>query len=130
MQADTQTLYVRLTWSDVVTGEGRELIGPLPVSFGRATENAVVLNSNEVSRRHAVLKAQDGGVILEDLRSMNGTYVNQDRITQVSLPSGGGFRIGPFHFIMAVEPTPPQQASVQPPPAAQSPMSSPSVSGA
>ncbi len=120
MQADTQILYVRLTWSDVVTGEGRELIAPLPISFGRAQDNTVVLNSNEVSRRHAVLKVQDGGVILEDQRSTNGTYVNQDRITQVSLPSGVGFRMGPFHLIMTVEATPPQQASVQPSPTAQS----------
>src|SRR5205823_1936992 len=107
MQADTQTLYVRLTWSDVVTGEGRELIAPLPVSFGRADENTVVLNSNKVSRKHGVLKVQDGGVILEDLQSTNGTYVNQDRITRVALPGGAGFRIGPFHFTMAVEPSPP-----------------------
>lgn len=119
MPIDTQTLYVRLTWSDVVTGEGRELIAPLPVSFGRSPDNTVVLNSNEVSRRHAVLKAQDGGVMLEDLHSLNGTYVNQDRITQVALPSGAGFRMGPFHLLMAVEPAPPPQASVQPSPTAQ-----------
>ena len=120
MQADTQILYVRLTWSDVVTGEGRELIAPLPISFGRAQDNTVVLNSNEVSRRHAVLKVQDGGAILEDQRSTNGTYVNQDRITQISLPSGAGFRMGPFHLIMAVEATPAQSASVQPSPTVQS----------
>jgi pSer/pThr/pTyr-binding forkhead associated (FHA) protein len=121
MQADTQTLYVRLTWSDVVTGKGRELIAPLPVSFGRANENTVVLNSNKASRNHAVLKARDGGVILEDLHSTNGTYVNQDRVTQVPLPSGAGFRIGPFHFIVAAEPAPPQQASVQASSPAQAP---------
>src|SRR5712691_2642067 len=121
MQVDTQTLSVRLTWSDVVTGEGRELIAPLPVSFGRSHENTVVLNSNEVSRRHAVLRAQDGRVILGDLQSVNGTYVNHDRITQVPLPSGAGFKIGPFPFIMAVETAPPLQASVQPSPVAQSP---------
>ena len=121
MQVATQTLSVRLTWSDVVTGEGRELIAPLPVSFGRSLENTVVLNSNEVSRRHAVLRAQDGRVILGDLQSVNGTYVNHDRITQVPLPSGAGFKIGPFHFIMTVETAPSQQASVQPSPVAQSP---------
>src|SRR5579859_4884971 len=103
MQVGTQTLHVRLTWSDVVTGEGRELIAPLPVSFGRSPENTIVLNSNEVSRRHAILKAQDGGMLLEDLRSTNGTYVNQDRITQVRLSSGTGFRMGPFHLIMTTE---------------------------
>src|SRR5690349_9852811 len=120
MQTDAQILSVRLTWSDVVTGEDQELIAPLPVSFGRADENTVVLNSNNVSRRHAVLKAQDGGVILKDLQSTNGTYVNQDRITQVSLSSGADFRIGPFHFIIAMEPALPQHASVQPSSTAQS----------
>jgi pSer/pThr/pTyr-binding forkhead associated (FHA) protein len=54
-------------------------------------------------------------VILEDLRSTNGTYVNQDRITQATLPSGTGFQIGPFHFIMAVEMEPPQQAPADSP---------------
>jgi len=114
MQADTMTLYVRLTWNDLATGEERELIESLPISFGRTNENTVALNSNEVSRRHALLKAQDGGVVLEDLHSTNGTYVNQDRITQATLPSGTGFQIGPFRFIMTVENGPPQQALVEP----------------
>src|SRR5579864_9261132 len=116
MPTDTQTLYVRLNWSDVVTGEGLEHIAPLPISFGRANDNTVILNSNKVSRRHAVLKAQDGGVILEDLGSTNGTYINQDRVTQAPLPSGASFHIGPFHFIMVMESAPPKQASVQPAP--------------
>lgn len=114
MLADTQTIYVRLTWSDVATSDGRELIEPLPISFGRTDENTVILNSQEVSRKHAVLRVQDGGVILEDLKSTNGTYVNQERITQVPLPSGAGFKIGPFNFIMTVEAAPLKQAPVQP----------------
>jgi pSer/pThr/pTyr-binding forkhead associated (FHA) protein len=114
MQTDNQTRYVRLTWSDVVTGEEREVVAPLPVSFGRTPENTVALNSSKVSRHHAVLRMQDGGVFLEDQGSTNGTYVNQDRITQAPLPSGSGFRIGPFHFTMTVEPAPPRQAAVPP----------------
>jgi pSer/pThr/pTyr-binding forkhead associated (FHA) protein len=113
MSADIQTRYIRLTWSDVATGEGRELIEALPISFGRTDENTVVLNSNRVSRKHAVLKAQDGGVILEDLQSTNGTYINQERITQAALPSGAGFQIGPFTVTMTVEATPPKQAPAQ-----------------
>ncbi len=114
MQTNTQTQNVRLTWNDVVTGEGRELTVPLPVTIGRTTGNTIALNSNEVSRNHVVLRMQDGGVVLEDLRSTNGTYVNHDRITQVALPSGSGFRIGPFHFTMTIEP-----ASTRPVPGPQ-----------
>jgi pSer/pThr/pTyr-binding forkhead associated (FHA) protein len=112
MQAPAQTLYVRLTWNDIVTGEGQELVAPLPVTFGRAADNTVALNSNRVSRKHAVLRARGGEIILEDLGSMNGTYVNQDRISQASLPSGASFQIGPFHFIMTQESAPPEQAPI------------------
>jgi pSer/pThr/pTyr-binding forkhead associated (FHA) protein len=111
MQSDAQTLNIRLTWSDVVTGEGMELIAPLPVTFGRANDNTVTLNSNKVSRRHAILSTQDGGVMLEDLQSTNGTYVNENRITREPLPSGAGFQIGPFHFIMTVVPAQQQTAT-------------------
>jgi pSer/pThr/pTyr-binding forkhead associated (FHA) protein len=103
MQVDT---HVRLTWSDIVTGEGQELVAPLPISFGRATENTIALNSNRVSRKHAVLKAENGRMILEDLGSTNGTYVNSDRITQVPLSSGASFHIGPFHFTLTKEAAP------------------------
>jgi len=121
MQADTQTLNVQLTWSDVVTGEGRELVAPLPVSLGRTNDNTIALNSNKISRKHAVLRAQDGQVMLEDLQSTNGTYVNEDRITRVPLATGASFQIGPFHFIMKVVPAVPQQAPVQPSPVARPP---------
>src|SRR5258708_10916763 len=121
MQADTQTLNVRLTWSDVVTGEGRELVAPLPVSFGRANDNTIALNSNKISRKHAVLRVQDSQVMLEDMQSTNGTYVNEDRITRVPLATGANFQIGPFHFIMTVVPVAAQPTPGQPSPAARPP---------
>ncbi|HEX6481994.1 MAG TPA: FHA domain-containing protein [Ktedonobacteraceae bacterium] len=121
MQAETQMPNVRLTWSDVVTGEGRELVASLPITFGRADDNTIALNSNKVSRRHAVLRSQDGRAMLEDLQSTNGTYVNEDRITSVPLATGASFQIGPFHFIMTVVPAIQQQAPVQPSPAARPP---------
>ncbi|HJT56032.1 MAG TPA: FHA domain-containing protein, partial [Ktedonobacteraceae bacterium] len=100
MQADTRTLYVQLTWSDIATGEGREFVGPLPVTLGRTADNTIVLNSNRISRRHAMLRAEAGRVILQDTQSTNGTFVNEARITELPLSSGSGFQIGPFHFIM------------------------------
>lgn len=121
MQADTRTLYVQLTWNDIATGEGREFVGPLPVTLGRTTDNTIVLNSNRISRRHAVLRAEAGRVILQDAQSTNGTFVNEARITEaVPLTSGSGFQIGPFHFIMVVVPALSSQAAAQPSSIAQS----------
>src|SRR5258707_15777786 len=117
MQADTQTLNVRLTWSDVATGEGRELVAQLPISFGRANDNTIALNSNKISRKHAVLRAQDGQAMLEDLQSRNVTYVNAGRIPRVPLATGAGFPVGPVHLILMVVSSGLMQAPVHPSPA-------------
>lgn len=57
--------------------------------IGRDISNNIVLNDVSVSRYHARLKLSDNGlVILEDMGSSNGTFVNGNRITEVSLKSG------------------------------------------
>lgn len=48
--------------------------------IGRGTGNDLVLESELVSRRHAVLRIEGGGVVLEDLESTNGTWVNGSRV--------------------------------------------------
>lgn len=52
------------------------------IRFGRAEDNEVVLVADEVSRHHAKMIRRGEQYILEDLRSMNGTYVNQQRVVQ------------------------------------------------
>ena len=48
--------------------------------IGRDTGNDLVLESDLVSRRHAVLRIEGGVVVLEDLDSTNGTWVNGSRV--------------------------------------------------
>ncbi len=50
------------------------------VSIGRLQTNRVTLSKPNVSKRHAVLTVRDGRVLVEDLGSTNGTYVNGRRI--------------------------------------------------
>lgn len=52
------------------------------IHFGRADDNDVVLVADEVSRHHARIYLRNDQYILEDLKSLNGTYVNQQRIVQ------------------------------------------------
>ena len=51
-------------------------------SFGRADENTIVLLAEEVSRFHARIRIDGERTIVDDLKSMNGTYVNRQRIVE------------------------------------------------
>ncbi|MCL4216668.1 MAG: FHA domain-containing protein, partial [Candidatus Hydrogenedentes bacterium] len=52
------------------------------VCLGRAEDNDVALTAEEVSRHHAKIGRRQGRVLLTDLKSLNGTYVNRQRIVE------------------------------------------------
>lgn len=51
-------------------------------SFGRSDECDVVLVADEVSRNHARILLQEGRAVLMDMKSLNGTYVNRQRVVE------------------------------------------------
>ena len=51
-----------------------------PLSIGRETGNLLQLQDNEVSRRHAEIRRVGGAFVLDDLKSSNGTFVNNRRV--------------------------------------------------
>jgi DNA-binding NtrC family response regulator len=60
-----------------------------PVTLGRDEESAtVVLPEPSLSRRHVRFVRDDQGVVVEDLRSTNGTHLNGERITRARLYPG------------------------------------------
>jgi ABC transport system ATP-binding/permease protein len=50
-------------------------------SIGRSEENAIQIPEKHVSRKHAEIKFRDGIFMISDLRSANGTYVNDRKLT-------------------------------------------------
>lgn len=68
------------------------------VSVGRHPDADILLDDVTVSRRHAELRAVDGGYELVDLGSLNGTFVNGDRVDAVHLRSGMQLRVGRFRL--------------------------------
>jgi hypothetical protein len=73
---------------------GRRIELDLEVAIGRQDTDLVV-EDPEVSRRHAVLRRSDGSVVLEDLDSTNGTFVNGERIrSPIAVAPGDEIRVG------------------------------------
>lgn len=60
-------------------------IAEKPLSLGRAEDNDVVLHAEEVSRYHARIWRAEGRTIVTDLKSLNGTYLNRQRIAEQTL---------------------------------------------
>jgi predicted component of type VI protein secretion system len=69
-----------------LSGRRIEVDGELVV--GRE-DAGLTIDDEEISRRHAVLRASDGGIEIEDLGSTNGTYVNGARIQSATRLAGG-----------------------------------------
>jgi hypothetical protein len=65
------------------------------ITIGRAIENDIVITSKRVSREHARVRREGWRVILEDLGSTNGTFLNDERVlTPVELHDEDRIKIG------------------------------------
>lgn len=69
------------------------------VSVGRVPENDIQLDDFTVSRQHAVLVRENQDWILRDLGSLNGTYVNNERVDECIVRHGDALQIGRFHLV-------------------------------
>ena len=52
----------------------------LEIKVGRGPLNSIIINDNAVSREHAIFRINEDSIVLEDLNSTNGSYVNGHRI--------------------------------------------------
>jgi pSer/pThr/pTyr-binding forkhead associated (FHA) protein len=68
------------------------------MAIGRAPSAEVFLDDITVSREHAVLERRDDGLHLSDSGSLNGTYVNRQRIESVRLADGDEVQIGKYRL--------------------------------
>ena len=66
------------------------------MSIGRAPDATVFLDDVTVSRNHALLVRRRDGLFIDDLGSLNGTYVNRRRIESHQLADGDEIQIGKY----------------------------------
>ena len=82
----------------ILDGElaGKEIpCGAVPIRIGSALDGQLVLKSDaSVSRRHALVETTPGGLIVRDLGSTNGTFVDEVRVKEAFLQPGCVVRVG------------------------------------
>ena len=66
---------------------------------GRHPESDIFLDDVTVSRRHAEVRRAEGRFVVRDLGSLNGTYVNRERVDETELASGDELQIGKFKLV-------------------------------
>jgi pSer/pThr/pTyr-binding forkhead associated (FHA) protein len=77
----------------------RFLLDRSTTSAGRHPDSDIFLDDVTVSRRHAEFRRDAYGVKVRDVGSLNGTYVNRDRIDEVLLHNGDEVQIGKYRLV-------------------------------
>lgn len=74
-------------------------LAPGTTTLGRGSTADITLDDTTVSRRHAALRRADGRVVLSDLGSLNGTYLNrQPLVGEADLVDGDEIWTGKFRL--------------------------------
>lgn len=89
--------------------DGRRRDFPLTAAktiIGRRSDCGLRVPTSDVSRRHCELNLLDGDLVVRDLGSVNGTYVNGKRVTEHALKAGDELAVGPAHFVVQIDGVP------------------------
>src|SRR5690349_8829645 len=73
-------------------------VGSRPVGIGRAPDNDLPVDNLAVSNHHARVYFEAGRLVVEDLDSLNGTFVNDLRVERATLHDGDSIWIGKHHI--------------------------------
>jgi len=90
----------------MVTADGKTQELPamrLPITVGRSEECKLRIPVAAVSRRHCELLVDDDELVVRDLKSSNGTYVNKERIKSRELVPGDLLSVGPAVLVVRID---------------------------
>lgn len=105
---------------------------------GRKKECDIRVPVPSVSREHCEVRVENGKLMVRDLGSSNGTYVNRERVQEAELAAGQLLGVGPAVFVVRIDGNPatidPKKAAVdgaapEPVAAASVPMTRPTAPG-
>src|SRR6187200_592773 len=81
------------------------------IIIGRSSDLDMVLVEDMVSRKHAKIETKGGQVIIQDLGSTNGTFVNGEKIKKVRLKEGDRILVGTSILKLVMQDSPAKDTS-------------------
>ena len=89
----------KLVVNPSTTGSREFPLGPGAYYAGRGFENNIKIEDPSVSNAHAQIIVEQGRVIIKDLGSMNGTYINGLPVKEAVLHAGESLRLGAVELV-------------------------------
>jgi pSer/pThr/pTyr-binding forkhead associated (FHA) protein len=83
----------------------RFLLDADSTTAGRHPDSDIFLDDITVSRRHAEFVREGGGFVVRDVGSLNGTYLNRERIERAVLAGGDEVQIGKYRLVFLTGPS-------------------------
>ncbi len=110
----------------ITASDGSEREFELPASaitIGKAEDNQLRITDGAISRKHAAIEPSGGGLLIKDLGSLNGIFVNDQRVGEQGhiLRDGDRIEVGRTKMIFRSAPLPPPQAVAPPSPKVDAP---------
>ncbi len=75
-------------------------LGTRPVTIGRAPDNDIQIDNLAVSNYHARVYVEAGSLVVEDLNSLNGSFLNEMRVERAMLKDGDAILIGKHEILV------------------------------
>jgi len=75
-------------------------LGTRPVTIGRAPDNDIQIDNLAVSNYHARVYLEAGSLVVEDLNSLNGSFLNDIRVERAMLKDGDAILIGKHEILV------------------------------
>lgn len=75
-------------------------LGTRPVTIGRAPDNDIQIDNLAVSNYHARVYVEAGSLVVEDLNSLNGSFLNEIRVERAMLKDGDAILIGKHEILV------------------------------
>lgn len=89
-------------------------LGTHPITIGRLPDNMIVIDNPAVSGRHARVFREGNHYVVEDLRSTNGTFVNEKPIARHTLLEGDVVLVGKHSLLFTLAGSEPDRAPAAP----------------